>query len=283
MGNAFCKKCIKRNLGRSKVSEIEAAEEWRCLACEPGQVAKLRALYFSIWTYNVKMAKAEEEKVKGKEKKEEEAKEKEKLKKKSSFVDEAHKDGFEVTKILTNYLQKSQKGWKEKSSGAESEPDKADVSKLVVKFRTIIKVAHHNLDQLEKNLVEGWLSAYPEITEDMLEAKTIPMQQNGEMKKESSENETKNADKKKKPAKKAPVVPVVVKEEDREEKKKAQQELREKRKEERDGKRDIKDEADVENGEAEEAKEALVNGDVVKKNKKQISNPEEDGASEKLQ
>merc|ERR1712147_401203 len=58
-------------------------------------------------------------------------------------------------------------------------------------------------------------------------------------------------------------------------------ELREKRKEEREGKRDIKNEADMENGEAEEA---LVNGDVVKapkKNKKQVSNPEEDGASEK--
>merc|ERR1712012_1452357 len=169
---------------------------------------------------------------------------------------EAHKDGLEVTKILTNYLQKSQKGWKDKSSGAESEPDKEDVKKLVVKFRTIIKVAHHNLDQLEKNLVEGCLSAYPEITEDMLEAKTIPVQQNGEIKKESSDNETKNADKKKKTAKKAPVVSEVVKEEDREEKKKAQQELREKRKEERDGKRDIKNEAAVENGDAEEA---LVN------------------------
>merc|ERR1712013_281629 len=281
--NAFCKKCIKRNLGRSKVSEIEAADEWRCLACEPGQVAKLRALYFSIWTYNVKMAKAEEEKVKGKEKKEEEAKEKEKLKKKSSFVEEAHKDGFEVTKILTDYLKKSQKGWKDKNSGAECEPEKEDVKKLVVKFRTIIKVAHHNLDQLEKNLVEGCLSAYPEITEDMLEAKTIPLQQNGEIKKESSDNETKNADKKKKPAKKASVVSEVVKAEDREEKKKAEQELTEKRKEERDGKRDIKNEADEENGDAEEA---LVNGDVVKapkKNKKQISNPEEDGASEKQQ
>merc|ERR1712013_632782 len=87
-------------------------------------------------------------------------------------------------------------GWKDKNSGAECEPEKEDVKKLVVKFRTIIKVAHHNLDQLEKNLVEGCLSAYPEITEDMLEAKTIPLQQNGEIKKESSDNETKNADKK---------------------------------------------------------------------------------------
>merc|ERR1719209_2428057 len=168
-------------------------------------------------TEEAKEKAKEEAKEKAKEKAKENAKEvgeSSKGNEKSKFVEDAHKDGFEVTKILTNYLQKSQKGWKEKDGAAQL--DQGDVTKLVVKFRTIIKVAHHNLDQLEKNLVEGCLSAYPEITEDMLEAKTIPMQQNGEMKKESSDNETKNADKKKKTAKKAPVVPEAVKEEDRE-------------------------------------------------------------------
>merc|ERR1712062_637129 len=95
--NAFCKKCIKRNLGRSKVSEIEAADEWRCLACEPGQVAKLRALYFSIWTYNVKMKETEEAKeakVMAKAVAKEAVKENAKGLEKSKFVDDAHKDGF---------------------------------------------------------------------------------------------------------------------------------------------------------------------------------------------
>merc|ERR1712130_1095775 len=221
--NAFCKKCIKRNLGRSKVSEIDDAAEWRCLACEPGQVAKLRALYYSIWTYNVKMAQTEEEKEKAKAQKEVAKDVTKESTKKSKFVDDAHKDGFEVTKILTNYLQKSQKGWKEKDSAAQL--DQGDVMKLVVKFRTIIKVAHHNLDQLDKNLLEGCLSSYPEVTEDMLEAKTIPLEQNGHVKKEGSDNETKKADKKpkKKPAKKVAVAEVV-KEEDTEEKKKEQKE-----------------------------------------------------------
>lgn len=122
------------------------------------------------------------------------AKESTKGREKSKFVDDAHKDGFEVTKILTNYLQKSQKGWKEKDATAQA--DQGDVTKLVVKFRTIIKVAHHNLDQLDKNLLEGCLSSYPEVTEDMLEAKKIPLEENGHMKKEGSDNETKKADKK---------------------------------------------------------------------------------------
>merc|ERR1712032_1204391 len=124
--NAFCKKCIKRNLGRSKVSEIDDAAEWRCLACEPGQVAKLRALYYSIWTYNVKVAMTEE----AKEKTKENAKkvgESSKGNEKSKFVDDAHKDGFEVTKILTNYLQKSQKGWKEKDAGGQLDQASGEV------------------------------------------------------------------------------------------------------------------------------------------------------------
>merc|ERR1712130_704470 len=259
--NAFCKKCIKRNLGRSKVSEIDDAAEWRCLACEPGQVAKLRALYYSIWTYNVKMAQTEEAKEKAKAQKDvakDVAKESTKGREKSKFVDDAHKDGFEVTKILTNYLQKSQKGWKEKDATAQA--DQGDVTKLVVKFRTIIKVAHHNLDQLDRNLLEGCLSAYPEMTEDMLEAKTVPQEQNGHMKREGSDNEKKKVDKKpkKKPAKKVAVAAADAKEEDKEEKKKEQKELREKRKEERSGKKgtdaiseaeqdieEVKEEADV--------------------------------------
>merc|ERR1712130_253188 len=159
-----------------------------------GQLLSTVNYQHSIWTYNVKMAQTEV--VKGREK--------------SKFVDDAHKDGFEVTKILTNYLQKSQKGWKEKDATAQA--DQGDVTKLVVKFRTIIKVTHHNLDQLDRNLLEGCLSAYPDMTEDMLEAKTVPQEQNGHMKREGSDNETKKKPKKK-PAKKVAVAAADVKDE----------------------------------------------------------------------
>ena len=52
--NVFCQRCIRRNLGRSKVKEIEEAEEWNCLVCDPTQIRSLRSLYYSIWTIKEK-------------------------------------------------------------------------------------------------------------------------------------------------------------------------------------------------------------------------------------
>lgn len=219
--NAFCKKCIKRNLGRSKVSEIENAEKWQCLACDPSQIAQQRALYYSIWTYTVKESKTEEQ-----------LKEQAKMRNKSKFVDEGHKGGFEVTRILNNYLQKSNKNWLQKTQG---QVEQADVTKLVVKFRTIIKIAHHNLEMLDKNLVEGCTASYPDVTEEMLDAMTIPEDQNGE----TDEGPKQNGEKKKKPVKKKPAAKHSVLNGDIEEDNKAakkneeQKRLREKRNEER--------------------------------------------------
>merc|ERR1712037_911464 len=167
----------------------------------------------------------------------------------------------------------SQKGWKEKDAMAQL--DQGDVTKLVVKFRTIIKVAHHNLDQLDKNLLEGCLSSYPEVTEDMLEAKAIPLEQNGHMKKEGSDNDTKKADKKpkKKPAKKVAVAAEVVKEEDTEEKKKEQKELREKRKEERSGKKGTEAEQYIEEAKEEaDVKDETLEKDISTKESSKESN-----------
>ena len=52
--NVFCQKCIRRNLGRSKVKEIEEAEEWNCLVCEPKQIRSLRVLFYSLWAFKEK-------------------------------------------------------------------------------------------------------------------------------------------------------------------------------------------------------------------------------------
>merc|ERR1712037_711628 len=52
--NVFCQRCIRRNLGRGKVREIEEAEEWNCLLCKPTQIRSLRSLYYSLWTYREK-------------------------------------------------------------------------------------------------------------------------------------------------------------------------------------------------------------------------------------
>ena len=46
--NAFCLKCIKRNLGRKAVTKIEETDGWECFECKPFQLKDLRLLYFSI-------------------------------------------------------------------------------------------------------------------------------------------------------------------------------------------------------------------------------------------
>jgi len=263
--NAFCKKCIKRNLGRSKVSEIENAAKWQCLACEPSQIAQQRALYYSIWTYTVKESKTEEQ-----------LKEQAKMRNKSKFVDEGHKGGFEVTRILNNYLQKSNKNWLQKTQG---QVEQGDVTKLVVKFRTIIKIAHHNLEMLDKNLVEGCTSSYPDITEEMLDAMTIPEDQNGE----TDEGPKENGEKKKKPVKKKPAAkPSTLNVDTEEENKTAkkneeQKKLREKRNEERLAKtKEEETSAKVSNGEdlSEIVEDSASNDSETKENGGKIVNEE---------
>ena len=128
--NAFCKKCVKRNLGRSKVSEIEEVETWNCLACEPRQVWKQRSMYHSVWLYQKNMMATEQEK---------EVKAKKEAK--TNFIDETLKDGFDVNKILGNYMDRARKSWSRKSQDYNQD----DLAKVVVKLRTIIKITHHNL------------------------------------------------------------------------------------------------------------------------------------------
>jgi hypothetical protein len=51
--NAFCTKCIKRNLGRTAVTKIQDEDDWRCFICQPKQIREARCLFYSI--YQVRM------------------------------------------------------------------------------------------------------------------------------------------------------------------------------------------------------------------------------------
>ena len=63
--NAFCLKCVKRNLGRKSVTKIEEADNWECFECKPFQLKDLRLLYYSIlqfWQHFDDKLKAKEAK-----------------------------------------------------------------------------------------------------------------------------------------------------------------------------------------------------------------------------
>merc|ERR1719233_752309 len=157
--NAFCKKCIKRNLGRTKVTEIEEVEQWLCLACEPKQIWKQRSMFYSIWLYQRKLMVIEQEKEL-----------KMKREAKTNFIEETLKDGFDVNKILGNYMDRAKKSWSRKSHDYTQD----DLAKVVKKLRTIIKITHHNLELLDKNLVAGCKKSFPGIYLDKLTASAIP-------------------------------------------------------------------------------------------------------------
>ena len=47
--NAFCKKCLNRNLGSKALREITKSEEWCCLLCDPKPLYPQKALYYCAY------------------------------------------------------------------------------------------------------------------------------------------------------------------------------------------------------------------------------------------
>ena len=47
--NAFCKKCLQRNLGSRALREITKSEEWACLVCDPTPIRGLQAIYMKVY------------------------------------------------------------------------------------------------------------------------------------------------------------------------------------------------------------------------------------------
>lgn len=98
--NSFCTKCIKRNLGRQKVSEIEDSDDWKCFECEPQQVKQLRLLYYSIYQFwqNVdeKIAKKEE---------------KAKRKNRTDCITQTYNLAHQVNNLSKKFLSKNKESW----------------------------------------------------------------------------------------------------------------------------------------------------------------------------
>ncbi|XP_063586682.1 transcriptional regulator ATRX-like isoform X3 [Penaeus indicus] len=46
--NGFCKRCIKRTMGRSELKNAETAENWACYVCDKTSMTELRALHRAI-------------------------------------------------------------------------------------------------------------------------------------------------------------------------------------------------------------------------------------------
>lgn len=46
--NGFCKRCVKRTMGRSELKNAESTDNWACYVCDPSPMMELRALHRTI-------------------------------------------------------------------------------------------------------------------------------------------------------------------------------------------------------------------------------------------
>lgn len=149
--NVFCKKCIKRNLGRVKVSEIEDSDNWSCLMCDTKQIWKQRSMYHSLWCYQKTIREEGDQEESGSG-----------PKPKKTFLDDALKDANGVLTIFRDYIEKAGQSWRKKARDRKDE----DSVKMVKKLRTIIQVTRHNLKLLDDNIVSGFSAELEHLDED---------------------------------------------------------------------------------------------------------------------
>ena len=153
--NAFCKRCVQRNLGRKFLTNIQTADEWRCLVCEPKQLYKFRAQYHALSKILIKHVPRSESAAP------KEPKEPKKPPPTKNFIDETISNAFETLGVYHQALEDERRRWARKRSAMEPE-FAAEVSKII---RRIFMVTKRNVDLLDAFLVEGFKDKFPDYNE----------------------------------------------------------------------------------------------------------------------
>ena len=169
----YCKKCITRNLGRKKFSEINDSESWSCFSCEPSQIYKERCLMFvlSKWMSELKQKKRLKDKLKAEKKKTEQLKRKAEVKQKQkeaifeaeankveNFVDEAFHEAIDTLNIYQKCLEDEQKKWIKTRKSMTA----VNTATVVKSLRKIFSITRQNMELLDSTLVQGYEMVYPE-------------------------------------------------------------------------------------------------------------------------
>merc|ERR1712210_35626 len=140
--NAFCLKCVKRNLGRTAVSKIEDSEEWKCFECEPKQVREQRLLFFSILAFWKKV----DEKVK---KRVDAKKAKEKAKNRSDCLTKTYQLASQCNLISKNFVTKNAENWAKNPNFS----DKKVKEESAEDFAKYLALSQKNLNQLKQRFL----------------------------------------------------------------------------------------------------------------------------------
>ena len=62
--NAFRRQCLQRSLGSRALREIQKAEEWNCLVCDPKPLYNLKAIYYCVYKKQEEFKNRREENIK---------------------------------------------------------------------------------------------------------------------------------------------------------------------------------------------------------------------------
>merc|ERR1719412_1243609 len=162
--NAFCKKCLTRNLGARAVREITKSEEWCCLLCDPLPIQTLKATYLKIYKsqeeIKEKRAKDREEaKLKNKKKNEITKKEKDALvKSPKNFLEENISEAFKTLEVY----QKALENERTRCIRTVKEGMSVDTATSITrKLRKLYAVTQKDMDLLDRAIVESFVENFP--------------------------------------------------------------------------------------------------------------------------
>merc|ERR1719510_2021691 len=161
--NAFCKKCLNRNLGSKALREITKSEEWMCLLCDPKPLYPQKAMYYCAYKSQDQIKSMREA-----------DREKEKLKRRNKGVSKSEKDA--VVKNPQNFLeeniseafktlevyQKALETERTRCIKTVKEGMSLDTATSITrKLRKLYAVTQKNMDLLDRAIVESFVENFP--------------------------------------------------------------------------------------------------------------------------
>merc|ERR1711971_807274 len=163
--NAFCKKCLGRNLGGRALREITKSEEWSCLLCDPTPIQNLQAIYMKLYKsqdeIKDKRAKDREEARKNKKPKKEAVSKKEKdalVKSPKNFLEENISEAFKTLEVYQKALETE----RTRCIKSVKEGMSVDTSTSITrKLRKLYAVTQKNMDLLDRAIVESFVENFP--------------------------------------------------------------------------------------------------------------------------
>jgi len=163
--NAFCKKCLGRNLGGRALREITKSEEWSCLLCDPVPIQSLKAIYMKLYKSQDEIkdlrAKDREEARKNKPKKKADVSKKEKdalVKSPKNFLEENISEAFKTLEVYQKALETE----RTRCIKTVKEGMSVDTATSITrKLRKLYAVTQKNMDLLDRAIVESFVENFP--------------------------------------------------------------------------------------------------------------------------